>query len=52
MKIKVLIVFALVIIVGGVIVIRVSQEKAPPPKKSDFLRNDLKNLDVTDGEKF
>jgi hypothetical protein len=53
MKVRILIILALVVIVGGgFLVIKLTQEKAPEVKKSDFLKNDLKNLDVNDGEKF
>ncbi len=51
MKVKILIILALVIALGGgVYFVSVNHEKEK--RKSDFFKNDLKDLDTTDGEKF
>ncbi len=52
MKIKVWIVLALLLIVGGgIFVIKISEEKRTA-KKSDFFKNDLSKIRTDDGKKF
>jgi hypothetical protein len=51
MKVKVWIVLVLITLLGSSVYF-VSRKDEKEKRRSDFFRNDLKNLNTTDGEKF
>lgn len=51
MKVNVWVVLVLIALLGGGAYF-VSMKDEKEKRKSDFFRNDLKNLNTTDGEKF
>ncbi|MDQ3234481.1 MAG: hypothetical protein M3Q07_21980 [Pseudobdellovibrionaceae bacterium] len=51
MKLKIWILLVLLLLIGGgVVIIKMQGEK--PKRQSDFFKNDVKDIDVTDGKKY
>ncbi len=52
MKIKLWLILILVAVIGGGIVVIKMSEDTKPKRKSDFFKNEAKDIDVKDGKQY